>query len=107
MSTTQTKKQLAELIRSAKAERKQLYEQIAYLDSIISLSGEEATYRAKPSTSRTHSKEGKRKRAWSAAAKRRQKERFNTPEMKAKFSQAQRAWRARQRLHQSQSALPI
>lgn len=105
--STQTKKQLADLIRSAKAERKQLQEQIAYLDSIISLSGEEITVRAKPSKSRTHSIEGKKKRAWSAAAKRKQRERFNTPEMKAKMSQAQRARYARKRLHASQSALPI
>lgn len=105
--STQTKKQLADLIRSAKAERKQLQEQINYLDSIIALSGEEITVRAKPSKSRTHSTERKTKRAWSASAKRRQKARCNTPEMKQKYSQAQRARRARERLHQSQSALPI
>ena len=104
---TQTKKQLADLVRSAKAERKQLLEQVKFLDSIIEMSGQEKTYHAKPSTSRTHSKEGKKRRAWSAEAKRRQKERFNTPEMKAKFSRAQRARIARQRLHQAQSQLAI
>jgi hypothetical protein len=104
---TQTKKQLADLVRSAKAERKQLLEQVKFLDSIIEMSGEEKTYHAKPSTSRTHSKEGKKKRAWSAAAKRRAKERCNSPEMKKKYSQAQRARRARERLHQSQSSLSI
>ena len=92
---------MAELIRSAKAERKQLQEQIAYLDSIIALSGEEATYRAKPSKKVTTTT-CKKTRKWSASAKHKAKLRCNTPEMKQKYSQAQRARRARERLHQSQ-----
>lgn len=102
---TQTKKQMAELIRSAKAERKQLQSQIDYLDSIIALSGEEATYRAKPSKKVATTVSKKSSRKWSASAKRRAKERCNTPEMKQKYSQAQRARRARERLHQSQLSI--
>ena len=102
---TQTKKQLADLVRSAKAERKQLLEQVKFLDNIIEMSGEEKTYHAKPSTTRTNIKEKKKKGSWSAAAKRRFKERCNSPEMKKKYSQAQRARRARERLHQSHSAV--
>jgi hypothetical protein len=103
--STPTKKQLAELVRSAKAERKQLLEQVKFLDDIIALSGEEITVRAKPQLSKTHST--KKKHAWSISAKRRFKEKCNTPEMKKKYSQAQRARRARERLHQPQTSLSI
>lgn len=102
---TQTKKQMADLIRSAKAERKQLLSHVAYLDSIIALSGEEITVRAKPSKPQTISKPSKQKGAWSKSAKLRFKARCNTPEMKKKYSQAQRARRARERLHNSQSVV--
>lgn len=103
----QTKKQLADLIRSAKAERKQLMSQIAYLDNIIALSGDKIAVEASPQKRSKRSGVTKSKRAWCAAAKRRAKARCNTPEMKQKYSQAQRARRARERLHQSQSSLSI
>jgi hypothetical protein len=99
--STLTKKQFAELVRSAKTERKQLLEQVKFLDDIISLSGEEVTVRAKPQLSKA--KSTKKKYAWSASAKRRFKEKCNTPEAKQKYSQAQRARRARERLNQSKS----